>query len=101
MAVKIRLRMQGSVNNAMYRIVIADSQAPRDGKYLEAIGWYNPRGKDLLSKINVKPDRLHHWLGLGAQMSERVCTLMKTAAPEIYNEWHKKEVARHTKKPSK
>jgi small subunit ribosomal protein S16 len=100
MAVKIRLRMQGSVNRAMYRIVVADSQLPRDGKYLEEIGWYNPRGKDLL-KINVKPDRLQYWLSQGAEMSERVASLMKGAAPEIYNEWHKKQVARHTKKVSK
>lgn len=83
MALKIRLRQQGCSNRAFYRLVVTDSRSPRDGKYLEVVGWYNPVAptEDLL--LNIKPDRIQHWLDLGAQLSERAATLVKKTAPGI------------------
>jgi small subunit ribosomal protein S16 len=82
MAVKIRLRAQGCINNRSYRLVVADSKAPRDGKYLEALGWYDPRAKED-SQIYVKPDRLEHWISKGAVCTETVELLMRKAAPGV------------------
>jgi len=80
MAVKIRLRQQGCKNRTTYRLVVADSRSPRDGKYLETIGWYQPLAKED-SQLFVQEDRLSHWLQLGAELSERAESLVKKAAP--------------------
>jgi small subunit ribosomal protein S16 len=96
MAVKIRLRAQGAVNRTVYRIVIADSQAPRDGKYIEAIGWFHPRAKADV-RVNLKPDRLQYWLDNGAVPSEKIQDLMKKTNPEILVAWRKKNVAKQAK----
>ena len=82
MAVKIRLRAQGSVRRVVYRVVATDSRAPRDGKYLEALGWYNPQGKGEM-RVQLKPDRLQHWLDNGAEFSDKVESLMADAAPGV------------------
>ncbi|MBN1915336.1 MAG: 30S ribosomal protein S16 [Parachlamydiales bacterium] len=82
MALKIRLRQQGRNNYRSFRIVVADIRSPRDGKYLEGLGWYDPHletGKDVM----VKEDRLAHWLSQGAQVSENVKALIKRAAPSV------------------
>jgi len=81
MAVVIRLRSQGSVSRRRFRIVAADGQAPRDGKYLEALGWYDPLAKDAL-RLNIKTDRVQHWLDKGAQMTDKVESLLEEVSPE-------------------
>ncbi|MDB6081147.1 MAG: rpsP [Chlamydiia bacterium] len=100
MAVKIRLRAQGCVNRKMYRVVVADSRSPRDGKYIEALGWYNPTGKENM-KVQMKPDRLQHWIAQGAQVTDRVESLMKEAAPGVFMEHNTQERAKRTKEAKK
>ena len=68
MAVKIRLRRMGSKKNPFYRVVVADSRSPRDGRSIEELGYYNPRNK--IESINV--DRYNYWVGVGAVPSETV-----------------------------
>ncbi len=83
MAVRIRLRQQGNTNHTMYRFVVTDSRNPRDGKYLEAIGHYNPCGKKEEEQISVKPDRVQYWVSQGAEISESARSLIKKVAPEV------------------
>ncbi|MBG0787892.1 MAG: 30S ribosomal protein S16 [Anaerolineaceae bacterium] len=73
--VRIRLRRVGSRNQASYRIVVADKEKPRDGRFLEIIGHYNPRTEP--STIVVKDDRAFYWLSVGAQPTEAVERLFK------------------------
>jgi len=80
MALKIRLWQQGCRNRRCFRIVVADGRSPRDGKYVEAIGQYNPSARD--EKWFVKSDRLEHWLSVGAELSPTVHSLMKKASPD-------------------
>lgn len=78
MAVKIRLKRVGAKNNPVYRIVVADGRSPRDGKFIEELGTYNPVKKDDNFVINV--DRAQYWVKNGAQPSETVASFMKKAA---------------------
>ncbi len=98
MALKIRLRQQGCTNHIVYRIVVADSRSPRDGKYIEAIGWYNPKAREGLEKFNVHADRLQHWLGNGAQISETVASIMKSAAAGVMQQHQQKLEQRRVKR---
>ena len=75
--VKIRLRRTGAKKQPSYRIVVADSRAPRDGRFLEIIGNYNPRTEPVT--VNIHEDRVLHWLTVGAQMTETVQRLFKNA----------------------
>ncbi len=74
--VKIRLRRQGLKKQASYRLVAADKEAPRDGRFLEILGSYNPRTNPFT--FEVKEDRIYHWLSNGAQPSESVAKLFKS-----------------------
>ena len=73
MAVKIRLKRMGSNKKPFYRIVVADSRAPRDGKFIEEIGFYNPVSQPKQVKIN--DEKAVKWLGCGAQPTDTVKTL--------------------------
>lgn len=83
MALKIRLRSQGATNHITYRLVVTDSRSPRDGKYLESVGWYNPYAAKIEDKVNLKLDRVQHWIDCGAELSECAESLVKQAAPTI------------------
>jgi len=73
MAVKIRLARFGKKKRPFYRIVVANSLAPRDGRFIERIGQYDPMlPKDNKNRVVVKVDRLEHWLNVGAQPTKRV-----------------------------
>ncbi|MEP0391275.1 MAG: 30S ribosomal protein S16 [Erythrobacter sp.] len=73
MAVAIRLSRGGAKKRPYYRIVVSDSRSPRDGKYLEQIGTYNPLlAKDNPERVKVDEDRARHWLSVGAKPSDRV-----------------------------
>ena len=74
---KIRLARVGSKKNPIYRVVVADSRSPRDGRNIETIGRYNPRLEPSL--IEVDMDRASHWLAEGAQPSAAVKKLLKIA----------------------
>lgn len=74
--VKIRLMRAGSKKRPFYRIVAADSRSPRDGKFLEILGYYDPRQKPHV--LEVKTDRVEDWVSKGAQKSVRVDKLIST-----------------------
>ena len=76
MAVKLRLTRVGSKKNPIYRVVAADSRSPRDGKFLEIVGRYNPQTEP--STIEFDEDKVKEWLGKGAQPSNTVARLLKT-----------------------
>ena len=75
MAVKLRLTRIGSKKNPVYRIVAADSRSPRDGKFLEIVGRYNPQTDP--STIELDEDRIRDWISKGAQPSQTVKRLLK------------------------
>lgn len=75
MSVKIRLRRMGSKKRPFYRLVVADSRAPRDGRFIETLGYYNPCVEPADIKING--DRAAHWLSVGAQPSDTAQSLLK------------------------
>ena len=80
MALSIRLSRGGSKKRPYYRIVVADARSPRDGKYLEKIGTYNPLlAKDSEQRIQLDADRAKHWLGVGAQPTDRVARFLDAA----------------------
>jgi len=76
MAVKIRLRRMGAKKRPFYRIVVADSRSPRDGRIIEEIGFYDPIAEPV--KIQVDAEKARAWLSTGAQPSETVKSLLKT-----------------------
>ncbi len=78
MAVRVRLTRVGSKKNPIWRVVVADQRSPRDGRYIEAIGQYNPQTDP--SVIRIDEERLQHWLARGAQPSGTVKQLMKAQA---------------------
>ena len=75
MAVKLRLTRIGSKKNPIYRIVAADARSPRDGKFIEIVGRYNPQHEPSL--IEVDEDKVRSWLDKGAQPTESVGRLLK------------------------
>jgi len=75
MAIKLRLTRVGSKKNPVYRVVAADSRSPRDGKFLEIVGRYNPQTDP--STIELDAEKIKGWLGRGAQPTEAVARLIK------------------------
>jgi small subunit ribosomal protein S16 len=75
--VRIRLRRIGRKKSPVYRIVVADSQSPRDGKFIEIIGQYAPRQSE--GGLNVNEDRANYWMNVGAQPSDTVRSLLRRA----------------------
>ena len=80
MSLKIRLARAGAKKRPYYRIVVADSQCPRDGRYIEKLGTYDPlQPKGSAERIKFSEDRVQHWLGVGAQPTDRVLRFLDTA----------------------
>jgi small subunit ribosomal protein S16 len=80
MAVAIRLSRGGNKKRPYYRIVVSDTRSPRDGKYLEQIGTYNPLlAKDDANRVKLDEDRARYWLGVGAQTTDRVARFLDAA----------------------
>jgi small subunit ribosomal protein S16 len=80
MAIALRLSRGGAKKRPYYRIVAADSRKPRDGRYLEQIGVYNPLlAKDDEKRVQLNEDRIRYWLGVGAQPSDRVLRFLDAA----------------------
>ena len=77
MAVKIRLTRTGRKKFPSYRVVVADSEAPRDGRFIERVGTYNPRENP--ARFQVDEETVLRWLGKGAQPTETVMSLLKKA----------------------
>ncbi|MCJ2181342.1 30S ribosomal protein S16 [Novosphingobium sp. 1949] len=77
MAVSIRLSRGGAKKRPYYKIVVSNATAPRDGKYLEQVGTYNPLlAKDDENRVKINADRVSYWLGVGAQPTDRVARML-------------------------
>ncbi len=77
MSVKIRMKRVGTKNTPVYRIVVADGRSPRDGKFIEEIGTYQPLKKD--NNFELKLDRAQYWVSKGAQPTDTVKSFIKKA----------------------
>jgi small subunit ribosomal protein S16 len=75
MAVKIRMKRVGTKNTPVFRIVVADGRSPRDGKFIEEIGTYQPLKKD--NNFAIDMERANYWIGKGAQPSDTVASFIK------------------------
>ena len=83
MALKIRLSRGGSKKRPFYRIVVADVNAPRDGRFIEKLGTYNPLlPKDSADRVSIDMDRARHWLSVGAKPTDRVLRFLDAAGVE-------------------
>ena len=78
MSVRVRLTRVGSKKNPIWRIVVADQRSPRDGRFIEMIGHYNPQTEP--SEIVIDDERMQHWLALGAQPTNTVKKLIKASS---------------------
>ena len=99
MSLKIRLRQQGRKNRQTYRLVVTDIRVPRDGKYLEMVGWYNPFSAT--KDCSVDNTRIQYWVGLGAQITPNAQSLLARVAPDLMKEIRAKEQERRQKKVQK
>ena len=81
--VKIRLARHGRKRRPFYRVVAADVNAPRDGKFLEVLGTYNPVEKDESKELTLKIDRVDHWLSVGAQPTDTAAALIKKFKAQV------------------
>ena len=97
MALVIRLRQQGRTNRQSYRLVVANRRSPRDGKYVEKLGWYDPFAKDD-KNLFIEEKKLFNWLDKGAILSEKARSLVMRLFPE---QMKKFEEAKRAKKISK
>lgn len=77
--VTIRLTRGGAKKRPFYQVVVADSRRARDGRYIEKIGFFNPMARGQEETLRIDLDRVAHWVGLGAQASDRVAKLIKDA----------------------
>ncbi len=78
--VSIRLARGGSKKRPFYHIVVSDSRRPRDGRYIERVGFFNPGATGDAESLRMDTDRVEYWVSKGAQPSDRVASLIKTAA---------------------
>jgi small subunit ribosomal protein S16 len=101
MALKIRLRQQGRNNRPFYRLVLTDVRSPRDGKYIEALGWYNPFESELDKTISFNATRIQHWLNLGAEITESAEALVAKVAPSVIRSKTEKVLAHKAKQTAK
>jgi len=78
--VKIRLSRGGSKKRPFYHLTVADSRSSRDGRFIERVGFFNPIARGQEERLRVDSDRVEYWVGQGAQISDRVKSLLKEAA---------------------
>jgi len=90
--VKLRLRRMGAIDKPFYRIVAVDSRKKRDGAYLESVGYYDPKTDPLTLKVDI--ERSLYWLGVGAQPSDTVRSLLRKAG--VMEKWHKTKFGEKT-----
>jgi len=81
--VVIRMARGGAKNRPFYNIVVADSRMPRDGRFIERIGFYNPKAAESEPKFRLAMDRVAHWVGQGAQPSDAVRKLIKRGKSQV------------------
>jgi small subunit ribosomal protein S16 len=78
MAVKIRLTRKGANKDNFFRVVAADSRSPRDGRFIETLGWYDPKREGV--NFSLEMERIAYWKSVGAELSETVDSLVRRAA---------------------
>ena len=81
--VTIRLARGGAKKRPFYHLTVTDSRSPRSGKYLERVGFFNPVARGGEERLRVDFERLNHWVGQGAQLSDRVAALVKQAPQSV------------------
>ncbi len=96
----IRLRQQGAKNKQTYRLVLTEKRNPRDGKYIEKLGWYDPF-QEGEKQACVNQERVFFWLEQGAEISERARALVKRLAPQALEKKAKKKDKSSEKKKGK
>ena len=77
--VTIRLARRGAKKRPFYQIVVTDSRNPRDGRFIERVGFFNPVAAGNAEKLHINMDRIEYWIGQGASVSDRVSMLVKDA----------------------
>ena len=77
--VSIRLARGGSKKRPFYHVVVSDSRSPRDGRYIERVGFFNPQARGQEEELRLDHDRLDYWVSKGAQVSDRVSSLIKVS----------------------
>lgn len=97
MALVIRFRQQGRKNQICYRLVVTDQRSPRDGKYVEMLGWYNPHVAEDKG-VSVNAERLSYWLNQGAQISEKAEAIVMKVSPNTIKEYNEKKLQKQQKK---
>ncbi len=75
--VTIRLSRGGAKKRPFYQIVVTDSRNPRDGRFIERVGFFNPIATGKAERVRIDLDRVNHWIGQGASLSDRVASLVK------------------------
>ena len=98
MAVKLRLKRMGAKQKPFYRIIVADSRSPRDGRFIETVGTYNPCLKDD-NNVTVKTERITYWLDNGAQPTDTVKSLLSRAG--VWAEYKNSKVKKASKNEKK
>lgn len=96
MAVKIRMKRLGAKKRPFYRIVVADERAPRDGRFIEEIGYYNPISEPKVFKIDS--ERVDYWISVGAQPTKTVARLLKTDFEDLAKKVEAKKAAEEEKR---
>lgn len=96
MAVKIRMKRLGAKKRPFYRIVVADERAPRDGRFIEEIGYYNPISEPKVFKIDS--ERVDYWISVGAQPTKTVARLLKTDFEDLAKQVEAKKAAEEEKR---
>jgi len=94
--VRLRMRRTGCTNHATYRIVAADARSPRDGKFIEILGWYDTQLKEDNFKLDVA--RVDWWLSQGAKPSTTVASLIRRAKNPAIKPHHARKSPKHAKK---
>lgn len=100
MVLKIRLRQQGRTNRLTYRLVVADSRSPRDGKYVENLGYYDPHMEGEKDAV-LHEDRIQHWVDQGAELSEKAEALVARKAPGVIKSLRERDLAKVKKRSEK
>jgi small subunit ribosomal protein S16 len=79
MSLKLRLSRAGTKKRPYYHVVLADARSPRDGRFIEKVGTYDPKLADKSKRVNLLVERIQHWLGVGAQPTDRVARFLDAA----------------------
>lgn len=100
MALVIRLRQQGKNNRRSFRLVVTEVRSPRDGKFIENLGWYDPLAKEDKS-ISIQSDRVDYWLDKGASISDQAKSIVSKKAPEVIKKYAEKKLAKKVNEAKK